>query len=102
MPFGYEVKEQEKKNNEMHFSGYKKKYVDVQCLYTKEPKVIPLIIYFDEYHKYEVDKVIDVRKGASLKVGGQGLRFTVRVCGKETFLFYDSCDNKWFVEEKPK
>jgi hypothetical protein len=33
-----------------------------------------------------------------MKVGGVGERYTVRIKGKETYLFFEN--NKWFVEEK--
>lgn len=46
----------------------------------------------------EVDKVLEVKKAASLKVGGQGMRYTCKVCGKQTYLFLE--DGRWFVEGK--
>jgi hypothetical protein len=39
-----------------------------------------------------------VCKAASTKVGGCGIRYTVRIEGKETYLFDE--DGKWFVEEE--
>ena len=36
---------------------------------------------------------------ASTKVGGTGIRYTVQICGKPTFLF-DEENGKWFVEAK--
>ena len=59
----------------------------------KTPKTI---IYNDQ--KFEVDRVIDVKKCPSMKVGGIGERYTIRVKGKETYIFFEN--NKWFVEEK--
>ena len=101
MPFGFEVKQHEKdmqKNKSL--VGYKKQYVSVHCIHTKEAHIIPQIIVFEDLTKYEIDKVLDVRKAASLKVGGMGLRYTIKVCGKETFLFFDEHEKKWFVEAK--
>jgi len=37
-------------------------------------------------------------QAASLKAGGQGMRYTCRIAGKQVFLFCD--DGRWFVEGK--
>jgi hypothetical protein len=97
-PFGYETKEQTSYKPSL-FEGYKKQYVGVQCLYTADGKIIPQEIYFDD-SKYSIDKVIDIRNAASLKAGGIGLRYTVKILGKQTYIFYDEYENKWFVEAK--
>jgi hypothetical protein len=44
-----------------------------------------------------VDRVIDVRRAASLKAGGTGLRYICRICGRTVALFND--ENKWFMEK---
>ena len=44
--------------------------------------------------------MIDIRNAASLKVGGNGIRYTVRILGKQTYIFYDNNECKWFVEAK--
>ena len=46
--------------------------------------------------KYEIDRVTDVRQAPSLKGGGLGVRYTVKVRGKEVYLFED--EGRWFVE----
>lgn len=70
-PFGYEVREAEKrKEQEQSFKGYKKKYVTVDCTITADGKLIPNIIHFDSIHKYEVDKVLEMKRAASLRCGG--------------------------------
>ncbi|WP_312335320.1 hypothetical protein [Anaerospora hongkongensis] len=45
---------------------------------------------------YSVDRVLDVRMAAALKAGGQGIRYTCRVHGREVFLFCD--EGRWFIE----
>lgn len=101
MTFGFEVRQHEKEmKKNRSFEGYKKQFVSVHCIHTKEAHIIPQIIVFDDLTKYQIDKVLDVRKAASLKVGGVGLRYTIKVCGKETFLFFDENEKKWFVEAK--
>lgn len=48
---------------------------------------------------YEIQKVTDVRRAASLKAGGAGIRYTCIVDGKESHLFYED-NNMWFMEER--
>ena len=48
--------------------------------------------------RYDVDRVLDVRRAASLKGGGLGIRYTCRILGKERYLFFDDAAQQWFVE----
>ena len=45
-----------------------------------------------------IDRLIQVKRCAAMKVGGTGIRYTVSISGKETYLFED--EGKWFVEAK--
>ena len=75
-----------------------KVYVDVTLKQDKYGTVVPLSVTWEDGRRYEIDRVIDVRRAASTKVGGTGLRFTVRILGRETYLFDDG--ERWFVEAK--
>jgi hypothetical protein len=51
--------------------------------------------------------VLDIRQAAAMKVGGQGDRYTIRVKGKETCLFFERSTKlsgnvigRWFVEKR--
>ena len=59
-------------------------------------KIIPLTILWENGKTFNIDKVLDVRKKASTKGGGKGLRYTCKILGQERFLWLD--DNIWFVE----
>ena len=59
-------------------------------------KVIPLSIIWDDGRIFEIDKVIDIRKKASTKGGGKGLRYTCRIKKQERYLWLD--EYFWFVE----
>ena len=48
--------------------------------------------------EYEISKVKDIRRAASLKAGGAGMRYTCVVDGKEVYLFYED-NNMWFMEK---
>ena len=77
----------------------KKVYVTVNVDHYPDGTARPNRILFENGRSYEIDQVKSVRRAASTKVGGTGLRYTVRICGKETFLF-DEENGKWFVEAK--
>ena len=47
---------------------------------------------------FRIDKMKYTCRAASSKVSGGGIRYTVMIHGKETFLFSEG--NKWFVEAK--
>ena len=59
-------------------------------------KIIPLTIMWENGKTFNIDKVLDIRKKASTKGGGKGLRYTCKILGQERFLWLD--DNIWFVE----
>ena len=75
-----------------------KRYVPVVVRFETSGKLRPLVVEFDEEHKYTVDKVLDVRRAACQRVGGVGDRYTCRINGKETYLWLEK--GVWFVETK--
>lgn len=76
----------------------RKVYVDVTLKQDKYGTIVPLTVTWEDGRKYEIDRVLDVRRAAATKVGGTGIRFTVRILGRETYLFDDG--ERWFVEAK--
>ena len=76
----------------------RKQYVPVVVRFDTEGKLRPLVIEFDEEHKYPVDKVLDVRRAACQRVGGVGDRCTCRINGQVTYLWMEK--GIWFVEAK--
>ena len=79
-----------------------KVYVDVNEDRLKDGRLIPLSFVWDDGRRYEIDKVLDIRQAASLKAGGAGLRYTVRVRNREAFMFLEEEGgiHKWFMERK--
>ena len=73
-------------------------YVNVIARHDEQGGVRPLEVEWEGGRRFEVDKLLDVRRAAALKAGGQGVRYTVRILGKETYLFED--EGRWFVEAK--
>ena len=79
-----------------------KVYVSVIEIRNKSGRVLPLAVVWEDGIRYKIDKVLDIRKAASLKAGGAGLRYTIRVRGQERHLFLedDKDGAKWFLERK--
>ncbi len=74
----------------------KKVFVEVVAKFSREGKITPISVIWQDGRVYEIDKILDIRRAASLKVGGMGIRYTCRIRGKDTFLYYE--EPKWFVE----
>ena len=75
-----------------------KKYVEVVSDTSPEGVVTPLTIIWDTGVRYQIDRVLDRRQAHSLKTGGTGIRYTVRVGGTTTHLWFEG--PRWFVEAK--
>lgn len=76
----------------------RKVYVEVTAHFDIDGKMTPLSIVWEDGRVFEIDKVTDMRRAASLKAGGVGERYTCRISGKVTFLFFEG--PRWFVEAK--
>lgn len=68
-----------------------KVYVDVTAEFSAED-VLTLKSF-----RYEIQKVKDVRRAASLKAGGVGMRYTCVVNGRDSYLYFED-NNMWFME----
>ena len=66
------------------------------ALLDESGQVRPLLLTWTDGRKYEIDRVTDVRQVPSLRGGGLGTRYTVKVRGKEVYLFED--EGRWIVE----
>ena len=79
--------------------GGAKVYVSVKAKFTGEGKVIPLCVIWEDGREFSVDRVLDCRTAPAMKAGGLSARYTVRVRGRETYLFLEG-GRRWFVERK--
>ncbi|MBQ8552026.1 MAG: hypothetical protein IJ428_04345 [Clostridia bacterium] len=75
-----------------------KVYVKVNADFSPEGEVRPRSIIWRDGSVFEITAVMMQIRAASTKVGGCGLRYTVRVEGQERYLFRD--EDRWFVEGK--
>ena len=76
----------------------RKHYVQVLARTDEDGFITPVSITWDDGRTFDIDRVLDRRQAASLKVGGTGLRYLVRIGHATTYLFYEN--PRWFVEEK--
>ncbi len=73
-----------------------KQYVAVESLTDEAGQVRPTCVRWEDGRRFEIQAVLDVRRAASLKAGGTGLRYLCQIGGRTTFLYYE--DPKWFVD----
>ena len=77
---------------------FSKKYVGVVAEFCPDGRILPKYVEWEDGQKFVIDRILDIRQAPSLKVGGAGIRYYVRIGGKETYLWYE--DGLWFVESK--
>ncbi len=73
-----------------------KTYIDMDVRYTKEGSLIPKELIWQDDRSFTIAKILDVRQAASLKAGGEGIRYTCIVAGKKVQLFFEN--TRWFIE----
>ena len=74
----------------------KKEYVAILAQISVDGTILPLWVFLQDGRKYEIDEIKDKCRAASLKAGGCGIRYTIRIGARDTYLFDE--DGKWFVE----
>ena len=79
-----------------------KVYVAVKADFRADGAMLPREITWEDGHKYEIDRVTDIRKA-----GGQGDRYTVMIGGRQSYLFFERSAEltgnnigRWFVERR--
>ena len=77
-----------------------KVYVSVNLDVNEEGVLIPKFIRWQNGCIFMIDRIKSKGRAASTKVHGGGIRYTVVIKNKESFLFNEG--NKWFVEAKQK
>jgi len=76
----------------------RKHYVEVLARTDEDGRVTPVSITWQDGRTFEIARIRDVRRAASLKVGGTGTRYLIRIGQATTYLFHEN--PRWFVEEK--
>ena len=76
----------------------RKVYVEVTAKFDTEGNITPLSVTWEDGTVYEIDRILDKRRAASLKAVGIGMRYTCRILGQRSYLYYE--EPRWFVEGK--
>ncbi len=84
--------------NISNISEHRKVYVEVTIKVSPDGDVRPLSITFEDGSIYEIDRLKQRCRAHATKVGGTGIRYTIVINNRETYLFED--DGRWFVEAK--
>lgn len=84
-----------------------KVYVDVTAIFHKEGvklnnttimTIEPLSFVWEDGSHYRIDSITDMCRAASLRAGGAGLRYTIKVKTRESYLFLE--EDRWFMERR--
>ena len=76
----------------------RKVYIKVLSETDEEGNIRPISITWEDGRGYNIDKVIDIRRAYAKKTGGTAIRYTVRISGKQTYIFNEN--GRWFAEGK--
>lgn len=76
-----------------------KRYVPVTVCFHRDGSLTPLSFGW-EGREYEVDRVLDHHREASLIAGATGIRYVCRVLGRQLSLWDEG--DRWFVEVRPR
>ena len=71
--------------------------LEVIAAFDLDGNVHPRAIIWEDGRVFDIDRVLDVRRAASLKAGGLGIRYICRIRGKTVALFND--EGRWFMEK---
>ena len=84
-----------------------KVYVPVEVAFDENGQMYPRVIPWEDGKKYEIDRLLDVRPAPAARAGGQGDRYTIRMNGRETYIFFEhnaeygsQITGRWFVERR--
>ena len=78
----------------------RKAYVSVNVDVDEVGAMHPRFIRLTSGLIFQIDQILYKGRATSKKVGGGGIRYTVMIKGRESFLFHEG--DKWFVEAKAK
>lgn len=73
-------------------------YVQVKAVFHKDGRLMPISFVWEDGREYNIDRIMDITQAASLKAGGNGMRYTCSVSGKQAYLFFEK--DRWFMERR--
>lgn len=76
----------------------RKVYVGVKAEVSTAGDWKPLSITWEDGRVFEIDRVTDIRRAASMGAGGTGIRYTCIIRDQPKYLYYEN--PRWFMEGK--
>lgn len=77
---------------------YEKVYVEVVAKFLRDGGLRPLEIVWADGKRYSVERVKFIERKPS-KVGSLiSRRYTVTICGLERYIYFETDNERWFVE----
>ncbi len=73
-----------------------KLYLSVLAEFTQEGRILPRVILWPNGRRFPVERILSIRRAASMKAGGPGVRYVCRISGQERTLFLEE-RVRWFV-----
>ena len=70
--------------------------IEVNADFTLDGTIRPNYIRWEDGRTFAIDRILDLRRAASLKAGGVGTRYICKICGKQVALWNE--EGKWFME----
>ena len=64
----------------------RKRYVEVEATFLEDGRIVPRAVIWHDGRRFPVRAVLGVRRCASLKVGGEGVRYDGGVAGADASL----------------
>jgi len=83
---------------ERQYHNPDKIYVQVEATFYPDGRIEPKSFLWDDGRHFDIERVTDVRRAASLKAGGIGMRYTCKVLGRTAYLYRE--EDKWFMERR--
>ena len=80
-----------------------KVYIKVSAVFGSDGTVLPTAITWENGNQYQIDEVLGIRQAVSMRSGGTGDKYKIKVQCKERYLFFErpqeSAESigKWFV-----
>ena len=68
---------------------FHKAVVKVLVVVAPDRTKTPVSLTFEDGKEYPIDRVCGRRRAAATKVGGTGIRYTIIIGGRQTYLFED-------------
>ena len=77
-----------------------KAYVPVVARFDADGRIMPIAIEW-ENRRYDVERILEKRRVASMRGGGCGIRYRVQIGGRETQIWLEDGETlRWFVERR--